>query len=215
VHQLFIDFKKAYDSVRREFLCNILIEFSIPMKLVRLIKMCLNATCIRVQVGKHLSNMFLVRNGLKQGDALLPLLFNFTVEYTIGRVQVHQDELKLNGTHQLLVYANDVNIMGRSTHTIKKNAEALVVASKETVLEVNAGKTKYMVISRDQNAGQIQSVKTDNSSFERVEEFRYLGTTLPIQNSIQEDIKSRLKSGMLSFSAEYFAFQFDIKKFND
>ena len=72
-----------------------------------------------------------------------------------------------------------------------------------------------MVISRDQNAGQIQSIKTDNSSFERVEEFRYFGTTLPIQNSIQEDIKSRLKSEMLSFGAEYFAFQFDIQKFND
>jgi len=101
------------------------------MKLVRLTKMCLNATHIRVQVGKHLSNMFPVRNGLKQGDALSPLLFNFAVEYAIGRVQVHQDELKLNGTHQLLVYADDVNILGRSIH-----AEALVVASKETVLKV-------------------------------------------------------------------------------
>jgi hypothetical protein len=136
--------------------------------------------------------------------------FSFAVQYTIGRVQVHQDELKLNGTHQLLVYADDVNILGRSTrfmpmmliywaeaHTLTKNAEALVVAS-ETVLEINADNTKYMVISRDQNAGRIQSIKTDNSSFERVEEFRYLATTLPIQNSIQEDSKSRLKSGMLT-----------------
>jgi hypothetical protein len=70
--------------------------------------------------------------------------------------------------------------------------------SKQTVLEVIADKTKYMIIPRDQNAGRIQSIKTDNSSFERVEEFRYLGTNLPIQNSIQEDTKSRLKSGMLS-----------------
>ena len=143
-------------------------------------------------------NVLPVRNGLKQDDALSPLLFTFAVEYATERVQVHQDELKLNGTHQLLVYADNVNILGRSIHTIKKNAEALVVASKETVLEVNADKTKYMVISRDQNAGSIQSIQTDNSSFERVEEFRYVGTTLPIQNSIQEDIKSRLKSGMLT-----------------
>jgi hypothetical protein len=92
--------------------------------------------------------------------------------------------LKLNGTHQLLVYADNVHILGRSIHTIKKNAEALVVASKETLLEVNADKTKYMVISQDQNAGPVQSIKTDNSSFERVEEFGYVGTTLPIQNSI-------------------------------
>jgi hypothetical protein len=67
VHQLFIDFKKAYDSVRREVLYNILIEFGVPMKLVRLIKMCLNETYSKVGIGKHLSNSFLIQNGLKQG----------------------------------------------------------------------------------------------------------------------------------------------------
>jgi hypothetical protein len=77
VHQLFIYVKKAYDSVKREDLCSILIEFGIPIKLVRLIKMCLYETYSRVRVGKHLSDMFPVKNGLKQGDALLPLLFNF------------------------------------------------------------------------------------------------------------------------------------------
>jgi hypothetical protein len=82
VHQLFIDFKKAYDSVRREVLYNILIEFGIPMKLVRLVKMCLNETYSRVQVGKHLSDTFPIKNGLKQGDALLPLLFNFALKYS-------------------------------------------------------------------------------------------------------------------------------------
>ena len=77
MHRLFRDFKKAYDSVRREALYNILIEFGIPKKLVRLIKMCLTETYIRVRVGKHVSEMFPIRNGLKQGDALSPLLFNF------------------------------------------------------------------------------------------------------------------------------------------
>jgi hypothetical protein len=80
--------------------------------------------------------------------------------------------LKLNGTHQLLVYTDDVNILGGSVQTVKGNAEALVVASKESGLEVNADKTKCM--TRDQNAGQSQNIKTDNSSFGRVEEFKYL-----------------------------------------
>jgi len=169
VHQLFIHFKKAYDSVRREALHNILIEFGIPMKLVRLIKMCLTETHSRVRVDQNLSDMFPIRSGLKQGDALSPLLFNFALEYAIKRVQVNQDGLKLNGTHQLLVYADDVNILGGSIHTVKENADALKVASKETGLEVNAGKTKYMVMSREQNAGQTHSMKTNDSSFESVE----------------------------------------------
>ena len=85
MHQLFIDFEKAYDSVRREVLYNILIEFGIPRKLVRLIKMCLTETYnySRVRVGRKLSDRFPIRNGLKQGDALSPLLFNFALEYVI------------------------------------------------------------------------------------------------------------------------------------
>jgi len=78
-----------------------------------------------------LSDMFLMKNGLKQGDALSPLLFIFPLEYAIKRVQVNPDGFQLNGTHQRLIYADDVNILGGSVHNIKKNIEALVVASKE------------------------------------------------------------------------------------
>jgi len=136
VLQLFIGFKKAYDSVRRKVLYKILIEFGILRKLVRLIKMSLTETYSRVRVGKNVSDRFPIRNDLKQEDALSPVLFNFALEYAIRRVQVNHDGLKLNGTHQLLAWADDVNILSGSIHTLKENAEALIAATREIGLEV-------------------------------------------------------------------------------
>jgi hypothetical protein len=75
------------------------------------------------------------------------LLFNFALEYAIRRVQGNQDGLKLNGTHQVVFYADDSNILGGCVHMVKENAEASVSATKEIGLEVNADKIKYMVMS--------------------------------------------------------------------
>ena len=107
--------------------------------------------------------------------------------------------MKLNGIHQFLVYADDVNILGGSVHTVQEKVEALIMESKKIGLEVNVDKSKYMVIYGDQNAGRIYNIKTDNISIGKVEEFKYLGTNLTNQYSVQEEIKSRLISGNVCY----------------
>jgi hypothetical protein len=89
------------------------------MKTVRPIKMCLNETYGKVRTGNHLSDNFPIQNGLKQEHALSSLLLNFALEYGIRKVQENQMGLKLNATHQLLVYADDLNLLGDNTDTIK------------------------------------------------------------------------------------------------
>jgi hypothetical protein len=103
------------------------------MKLVRLIKMCLTEKYSKIRVGNNLSDIFPTRNSLRQKDDLSPLFFHFALEYAISRAQVNQNGLKLNGTHKLLVYADDVNIWGGSVRTIKENAEARHVMSELAV----------------------------------------------------------------------------------
>jgi hypothetical protein len=245
------------------------------MKLVRLIKVCLNETYSEVHTGKHLSDNFPFQNGLKQGDALMPLIFNFALEYAIHKVQENQLGLKLNETHHLLVYADDVNLLGDNVHgyhkekhnkqtnsvvfawsaqqipmavsfgfldqsryfleiapqlfsqgsvglklngthklliyadnvnppsdnitTIKKNKDTLIGGSKEGGVEVNAEKTMYMLLSHHQNAGQNNDLKTGNRCFENMVQFKYLGTTVINQNLIQEEIKRRLNLGIAGY----------------
>jgi len=123
VYQLFIDFKKAYDSIRRKKLYSILIRFEIPKKLVQLVKMCLNDRTRRVRIGNNMSDSFKICNGLKQGDALSPLLFNFAFEYSILKIKEDKEGLSLNCLYQLFVYADDVDLIGDDMDALQSSTD--------------------------------------------------------------------------------------------
>jgi hypothetical protein len=128
--------------VRREVLYNIIIKFGVPMKLVRITKMCLNEPYSKFRIGKHLSDSSPIQNGLKQGYGLSPLLFNFAL--AVRKVQENQVRLKLNGTHQLLAYADDVNLLRDNLDTVRRNTETSI------------------------DVGQNRNIKIANRSFENV-----------------------------------------------
>jgi hypothetical protein len=167
------DFKKTYDSVWREVLYNILIESGVPTGLVRLIIMCLNETYSKVHIGEYISDNFPIQNVLKQGYALSPLFFNFALQYGIRKDQENQVGLKLNETHQLLVYADDVNLLDDNITTIKKNTQTLTDSSKDVGLVVIAEKSKYLLLSCHQNAGKNHYMKIANRRFENVAQFKW------------------------------------------
>jgi hypothetical protein len=142
---LFIDFEKMYDSGETY-------DTILSLKLVRLIKMYLNEAYSKVRIGRNLSDVFPIHSGLKQGDASSPLILNFVLEYAIRKFQEYQKGLELNRTHQLLIYADSVSILGENINTVKGRTLAFLESCREFGMEVNTDKMEHIIMSFHQNA---------------------------------------------------------------
>ena len=197
VHMLFVDFKKAYDSIHRESLINILKEFEMPQKLINLIKMNIDHTDIKVKVGHSTSNVVQVTTGLRQGDALSPILFNIALEKVVREIRMDQGGVRIGDANiGLLAYADDIVLLAENKDQLRRQANKLIENAKRIGLEINTEKTEYMVVQRkvplnNQNSG----LEVEGHTFKRIQQFKYLGAMLTQQNEINNEVKARIQAG--------------------
>lgn len=200
VHQLFIDFKQAYDSIDRSFLWKAMRDLEIPPKYIRLAKATVehSRSCVRVQ--GDLSRTFDVSSGLRQGDGLSPLLFNIALEKVIRNSSTNWTGTLIHKSQQIFAYADDIDVVGRSVTAVKRGLQDIEEAARPAGLHINEGKTKYMVMTR-KNRGDGGHLVVDNNTFERVDSFVYLGANVNSANSLREEIDCRIAAGNRSLFA--------------
>lgn len=199
LHQLFIDFKQAYDTIRRVKLWQAMEELGFPKKLVKLTQVCINGSMSRVRIAHEFSEVFNINDGLKQGDALSPLLFNVALEYVSRKAEIQTPTAVFhgNGPKLLLAFADDIDIVGNSTLDIKSTLNEFEKGAGSIGLKINEEKTKYMYTTRnEQHRDRLgQNITMDDYNFERVKKFKYLGTTLTENTDGTEEINCRIQAG--------------------
>ena len=201
VHQLFIDFRQAYDSVKRSYLQETLNNFRIPGKLARLIMMTLKHTKSKVKVSGGRSREFTIRKGLKQGDALSCTLFNLVLERTMRQLTNNPGGTLLNRLTQHMAYADDVDLLGRREQELREMFIEFEEESKRAGLSINEAKTKYMYMSRKAKHHLTGSFAINSYEFEKVDTFKYLGSLITSNNENPLEIKDRIKAGNKAFKS--------------
>ena len=193
-HHLFIDFKAAYDTICREELFVAMSEFQIPQKLIQLCRMTLSETLSAVSVGQKSSDLFETCTGFRQGDALSCAFFNIVLESIVRRAGVDTRQTIYTKSTQLLGYADDIDIIGRTERAVIETFVKIKEKAMSVGLAVNESKTKYMMSTKNESRRHQlgQTVNADICNFEVVEEFIYLGANINSANDICVEIRRRI-----------------------
>jgi len=201
LHMLFIDFKQAFDSIKRGRLLTAMDRMGIPQKLFRLTRMTMQQTKARVKIDNQLGATFEYDKGVKQGDGLSTALFILALHNAV-------QETDRRGTiytksSQICAYADDVVVVTRSETKIRQVYKEIEAKTREMGLIVNVRKTKYMRISIRPEGRHIQNLKIGEKTFEGVSKFRYLGNVIDKEGRISECIKDRIQAGNKAYAANY------------
>jgi len=163
-NHLFIDFKSAYDTIKRGQLYNAMSEFNITIKLIRLMRMTMENTQSQVRIQSNLSDLTTTKKGLRQGDSLACLFFNLALEKVVRNAGIQTSGTIFYKSVQLLAYADDIDIIARSRTALKEAFLSLERAAGEMGLRVNKKKTKYLTTRESKNHQRYFQIKNFNYS---------------------------------------------------
>ncbi|KAI5722453.1 hypothetical protein M8J76_008557 [Diaphorina citri] len=194
VQYLFVDFSKAYDSIHRQSLWNIMKDFQIPAKLIRMCQVCMDENVSQVLINNQYSDPFSNRTGLRQGDGLSPLLFNLALEMVARKMRMAPAGIHLGDRHKIFAYADDIVLAGENEQELRRLLVELVEAAARVGLTINQKKTKYLVLQRGQIRESQQFLRIGQYSFERVQCFKFLGVHIDDQNQRQTEMQIRLNN---------------------
>ena len=194
---LFIDFKQAYDRISRESMWHALASIGIPSKYINLVKACYDNTTCKVKCQKTISDSFLVKNGLRQGDPLAPTLFNLVLEYVMRNAKLSIATINQNEP-TVLAFADDIVIVGNNMHLVKSACEKLIDSAAEVGLTINETKTQFMVIdgsksNKDHVVNNTSFMEVRGLRFAETGDFKYLGVVFNNKRDAHQQIKERVK----------------------
>lgn len=205
VYVLFVDFKQAYDTVKRQQMYALMKEMGIPSKIVRMVKMTMDNSTNEIAWKGHKSNNFETKEGLRQGDPLSTTLFNVILEGIIRKSKISTQETIFKNGHQCIAFADDLTLLSTSKKELTKLMSNIIKQAKPFGLLINKEKTKYMIMGETDKENEDNftlEIEGENvCAFKRVSEFTYLGVKVDEKGHGEGEIKARIAKANKKYGA--------------